>query len=76
MGAFLSILGKNDNVLLILLTPLKSKFVVKSEEIKYETNQDRWEYFNEDASLSEFLEMPPVARKYYSFVLISPHFIL
>ena len=43
---------------------------------KYETNQDRWEYFNEDASLSEFLEMPPVARKYYSFVLISPHFIL
>ena len=43
---------------------------------KYETNQDRWEYFNEDASLSEFLEMPPVARKYYSYVLISPSFIL
>ncbi|CAG5112720.1 Oidioi.mRNA.OKI2018_I69.chr2.g6901.t1.cds [Oikopleura dioica] len=43
---------------------------------KYETNSDRWEYFNEDASRSEFLDIPPVARLHFSYVLASPTFII
>lgn len=42
---------------------------------KFET-EDKWEYFNEDATLSYILELEPLARKAFSCVKLPTSFIL
>lgn len=43
---------------------------------KFETAEDKWEYFNEDMTLSKIIDIEPLARKAFSCVLLSSSFTI